>query len=85
MPYYGFLHVMNGVHKASIIDRAAERGDKPLPTTERAADLFPDDMPVPAVLADYISAVGSTVTPNGDSVAFNLPEAIIPQGPLGAH
>lgn len=79
MPLSGFLHVMNTYLQTRIIDAVEENQERPIPgVTERAQNILPEDTIIPGPIYEYLSNIGTIVSPDGDQVPVNLPEIAIP-------
>ena len=79
MPFCAYQHVCTSVLNAVVIDHvrtynAEDRyADEETPMT-----LLPDDLCIPAPIAEYSKFITDAMTPQGDTIRLNLPEAGIP-------
>lgn len=51
---------------------------------ESPLNLVPEDMVIPAPIADYYKMVANTTTPQGDLVKINIPDIGVPRGSIDA-
>lgn len=80
MPFCAFQHVMTSMLNATVIDhvRTVNAEDR-FADEESPLNLIPEDMYIPAPIAEYYKLIANTVTPQGDLVKTNIPDSGIPQ------
>lgn len=82
IPYPGFFHSMNTLLQATIIDSVYDDGQRLIPgTTTRAQDILPNEYVIPEPIHEYLSNIGTVITPGGQMVKTNIPASIVPQPP----
>ncbi|KAF6209812.1 hypothetical protein GE061_015563 [Apolygus lucorum] len=81
MPRCMFNHAMTTLVNAVLIDRDLENGHQPLNQNDYAQDAYPQSLPVPAPIHDYLRCISNSATIDGDQVNLNLPVIAIPESP----
>ena len=78
MTYTAFLHAMNTTLQVFIIDTAWNLNQEPRWQDEdQPLSCIPREMVIPAPIAEYLSLINTNITPTGDTVRINVPDAIV--------
>lgn len=73
---------MNTLLQTASIDSVYDDGQRVVPgTTTGAQDIHPNEYVIPEPIYEYLSNVGTVITPGGQIVKANIPDSILPQPP----
>ncbi|XP_017764647.1 PREDICTED: uncharacterized protein LOC108554033 [Eufriesea mexicana] len=86
MPFCMFQHVMVSALNAYLINhvRTVNAEDR-FADEESPVNLFATDFVLPADIAEYLKNIANTVTPQGNLIRVNVPDACIPKPPMPAE
>lgn len=78
----GHFKIEDSCRRRIIIDSVYDDGQRVIPgPTPRAQVILPAEYVVPGPIYEYLTNLGTVITPGGQVVKVNVPEAIIPQPP----
>ncbi|KAJ8682222.1 hypothetical protein QAD02_018014 [Eretmocerus hayati] len=80
VPYCSFLHYCNTLLQCQLLDTIKNVNLEPRFADEVAPrELIMEETLVPRPIAEYLSCINTSITPSGDTVYINLPDATIPK------
>lgn len=73
---------MNTLLQTALIDSVYDEGQRIVPgTTFRAQDILTNEYVIPEPIHEFLTNIGTVITPGGQMVKTNVPDSIVPQPP----